>query len=158
MIGGLLVAAPKASLSAGGYGVTLASLKAQIDALTGRVAVVETRTAPLSVAGPDFTITGMNVHIVDGTGSTNSNSGLGNLIVGYNALRNLPAFPDIRTGSHNLVLGDANNYASYGGLVAGTNNNLIGPYSSISGGIGNYATGFVSSIGGGADNTNIANL
>ena len=49
------------------------------------VAAVEGKTAPLSVSGTDLTITGVNVHIVDGSGSTDSTSGLGNLIVGYNA-------------------------------------------------------------------------
>jgi hypothetical protein len=31
-------------------------------------------------------------------------------LVGYNELRNIPNFPDVRTGSHNIVVGRQNNF------------------------------------------------
>ena len=43
---------------------------------------------------------------------------------------------DVRTGSHNLVLGDENNYSSYGGQVAGSDNTISNGYASVSGGSG----------------------
>ncbi len=105
---------------------------------------------PFSLSGSDLSLTGVNVHLVDGSGSTNSATGLGNLIIGYNAAS--PNFNEARTGSHNLILGDANNYLSYGGLVAGYNNSVSGPYASVTGGTRNLASGFQSSIHGGSSN------
>ena len=104
-----------------------------------------------SLSGTDLSITGVNVHILDGTGKTASPSGLGNLIIGYNKLGNSNG--DIRTGSHNLVLGDQNNYASFGGLVAGQNNGISGLYSSVSGGDTNTANFSGASVSGGTGNT-----
>ena len=104
-----------------------------------------------SLSGTDLSITGVNVHILDGTGKTASPSGLGNLIIGYNKLGNSNG--DIRTGSHNLVLGDQNNYASFGGLVAGQNNGISGLYSSVSGGDTNTANFSSASVSGGTGNT-----
>ncbi len=82
--------------------------------------------------GDDIYITGANLHIVNGTGETETKNGLGNLIVGYNEGRtgiipNLP--PDDRTGSHMLVVGKENNYSSYGGIVVGVHNTTSLNYS-----------------------------
>ena len=57
---------------------------AEIAALNARLLAVEGKTAPIGVAGTDFVIAGKNVFIVDGSGDTESHSGLGNLTVGYN--------------------------------------------------------------------------
>ena len=103
-----------------------------------------------SLSGTDLTISGVNVHVVDGTGGTASTSGLGNVIVGYNAPSTL--YYQERNGSHNLIVGDANNYNSYGGLVAGQNNDASGPYATVTGGTQNLANGFQSSISGGDNN------
>jgi uncharacterized coiled-coil protein SlyX len=127
----------------------LAILEDNDGALGNRVTSLETKTAPLSVAGTDFIVSGMNVHIVDGTGSTQSTSGLGNLTIGYNALRNVLGYPDVRTGSHNLILGDGNNYSSFGGLVVGRWNAISGRYASVSGGEVNTASGTYASVSGG---------
>ncbi|MFO0891208.1 MAG: hypothetical protein U0790_18950 [Isosphaeraceae bacterium] len=58
-----------------------------------------------------------------------------------------------RTGSHNLILGDLNNYSSYGGLVVGSFNAVTDAYCSVSGGVGNTASVFGSSVSGGVGNT-----
>ncbi|HEX7627338.1 MAG TPA: hypothetical protein VF354_00260, partial [Candidatus Methanoperedens sp.] len=96
----------------------MSSLKAENTALKNLLANV-------SRNGSDIYIDGANLHIRDGSGDTfGPVNGLGNLIIGYNELR---GSNDNRTGSHNLILGKANNYASYGGLVAGVSNEISGP-------------------------------
>ncbi len=92
---------------------------------------------------------GVNVQIVNGTGSTSEEiNGLGNLIVGYNKPRD-EIDETMRTGSHNLVVGDEHNYTSYGGFVAGLSNTISGAYSSIGGGLRNVASGDFSAVSGG---------
>ena len=139
-------------------GVNLGNLLTQFYALQATVAsqasiisALQAKTAPLSVSGSNFNITGVNVHIVDGTGSTNSTSGLGNLTIGYNAIGNLNG--DFRTGSHNLILGDQNSYSSYGGLVAGSGNSIRGNFATVTGGYSNTASGLFASVSGGDFNS-----
>src|SRR5256885_14805048 len=82
--------------------------------------------APLAAAaactfytsGNDAYFDGCNVHVVNGAGSTGTMNGLGNLIVGYNAN------PGAQTGSHNLVVGDAQTFTSYAGAVFGESNTI----------------------------------
>lgn len=113
----------------------------QNQALTTTLACVSTSTTT------DFYFSGCNVHILSGAGATDAAAnGLGNLIVGYNELRN--DGNDARTGSHNLVVGKNNNYASYGGFVAGYHNSVTGPFASVSGGSSNTAVSFASVSGG----------
>ncbi len=126
----------------------------QITTLQSENAALKAKTAPLSLSGDDFIISGKNVHIVNGTGRPHNVNGLGNLTIGYNHSRVAAVGgTDLRTGSHNLVLGDANNYSSYGGLVVGNWNTISSPYASVSGGVGNTASGGSSSVSGGYGNT-----
>ena len=80
-------------------------------------------------------------------------NGLGNLLVGYDEpkhpLSGRYLDPSDKTGSHNVVIGEGHSYSSYGGLVAGSNNRISGPASSITGGYGNHASGEYSSVSGG---------
>ena len=102
---------------------------------------------------------GMNVQIVNGTGATSGTpDGTGNLIIGYNEIRgesNCPNgyFCNRRGGSHNLVIGFENNYSSFGGMVVGYANEIVGIFSSVSGGLGNTARGQYSSVSGGVENS-----
>jgi hypothetical protein len=121
------------------FGLTLAGLN-------GRLLAVEAKTAPLSLVGTDLTFTGVNVHIRNGEGRTNTRNELGNLIVGYNGALQVG---NDRSGSHNLVVGDGHTYASYGGLVAGVTNSLTGPYATVTGGSDNVSGGLASSVSGG---------
>ena len=119
-----------------------------------QIAVINT----LSLTGTDLTFTGINLHIVSGSGATDDNGallGLGNLIIGYNG----PSSSHGRSlsGSHNLVVGDANDYTSYGGLVCGDNNTVAAPYASILGGTGNIAQEQQSTISGGLNNLTSGN-
>ncbi len=123
---------------------------------------------------PTAQFTGVNVQVVNGTGSTDGTPyGLGNLIVGYNPARTGGFSCSIgsatnptdcttaggvwavsyKRGSHNLVIGDRHNYSSYGGLVAGYSNTIKAAAASISGGSYNTVSGMLSSINGGSNNT-----
>lgn len=118
-------------------------------------------------AGALVTLSGYNLQIVNGKGRTDdgtkddfgnpipgkSLSGLGNLIIGYNGPGNDLGAGDVRTGSHNLILGDQNNYSSFGGLVAGADNAITNIYASVSGGAANTARGDEASVSGGRRNT-----
>jgi hypothetical protein len=108
--------------------------------------------------GPHVIFTGANVHVRSGAGSTDENfaqtqvlSGLGNLVVGYNEDFTNPQIR-IRTGSHNFIVGPQHSYRSYGGLVAGYQNLISGPYASVSAGTDNTASAESSSISGGTFN------
>ena len=100
------------------------------------------------LSGPHVIFEGANVHVINGSGLTDLDNGLGNLIVGYNENDG----DAIRTGSHNLVVGSEHTYTSYGGLVVGYNNAITGEYSSVSGGRSNTASGPYASVSGGDTN------
>jgi hypothetical protein len=93
---------------------------------------------------------GMNVQVVNGTGSTETVNGLGNLIVGYDTPINVGL---TTSGSHNIVVGEGNNFSSFGGLVAGAENLISAEDAVVTGGERNTASGFASSVSGGAGNT-----
>jgi hypothetical protein len=109
----------------------IAALETQVGTLTTQVNTLVSLLQGVTRNGNNIVFTGLNVQIVNGTGSTNlSENGTGNLIVGYNELR---GSSDNRTGSHNIVVGKYNNYSSYGGIVAGYWNEISGEFSSVSG-------------------------
>ena len=128
-------------------------------------------------AYPTVQLSGANLQIVNGLGATDTKNGTGNLIVGYNAETgdfhcSVPLYPDEtactdngavwsnahRSGSHNIVAGEANNYSSVGGLVTGWSNTVNGVYASVSAGLHNAANGEYSSVSGGMFNTARANF
>jgi hypothetical protein len=132
--------------------------------LAHRVAALEQLLKHFSRKGNDIFITGANLYIVNGLGQTdcgfedepirNCPNGLGNLIVGYNELRDDPCCnPDVRTGSHNVVVGRLHNFSRFGGLVVGQQNSISGDFASVSGGNTNVASGITSSVSGGRSNT-----
>ena len=122
----------------------------KVAALEARVASLETLLAGVTRNGSDISFNGVNVHILDGSGDTSGPvNGLGNLIIGYNEERGIG---DVRSGSHNLVLGGKNNYSSYGGLVTGFHNTISAGYATVSGGGSNTASGMYSSVSGGGFN------
>ncbi len=119
--------------------------------LLDRVVTLENKTQYIAVSHGDMYITGTNLYIQNGLGYTGSTNAKGNLIIGYNDIRGNSK--NIRTGSHNLILGDAQNYSSFGGFCTGCFNSLSGQYASISGGYSNMASGYCSSVSGGGYNT-----
>jgi hypothetical protein len=131
-------------------------------ALESRVTKLEALLAGVSLSSDGSTLTiagnstlkrvlfsGVNVQVVNGSGSESTLNGLGNLIVGY---ADIP-FSGFDTGSHNLITGDFNGWQSYGGFVAGDHNLLAGAFASVSGGAGNFASGENAAVGGGVGNT-----
>ena len=111
--------------------------------------------------------TGMNLQLVNGTGTTGgAPNGKGNLIIGYNELRDetnatvvcpsvvgTEIYCNRRTGSHMSVVGAFNNYSSFGGAVTGRYNETSGQYTSVSGGQWNIAKGLYASVSGGSRNS-----
>jgi hypothetical protein len=129
-----------------------------------RMATVEKKLAAMDFddAANEVVITGANLRIVNGLGSTLTRNGLGNLIVGYNESRQGtpecsgstdPRCIDNRTGSHNVVVGERHNFSVYGGLVIGEDNEISGAFASISGGHSNTASGSFASVSAGVRNT-----
>ena len=112
-----------------------------------------------------LTISGVNVAIVNGMGSTDTQNGLGNLTLGYNELRHDGT--DNHLGSHNIITGIYNSYALSGGIIGGYENNMTGSedfvvgalntvrgnQSAVSGGYTNTASGDYSSVSGGFNNS-----
>lgn len=98
-------------------------------------------------------LTGANFQIVNGLGQTQTNNGVGNLIVGYNELGNVYGQGDVRTGSHTIVCGEQNSYSTYGGIAAGMSNSILGVFSSSVGGLGNTSSGSYAACLGGGINT-----
>ena len=141
----------------------LAAQQTQIAALSGRVEALESLLAGVSRNADTLRLSGLDLQVVNGTGSTEEMNGLGNVIIGYNAD---PAATE-RTGSHNLVIGDEHSYTSHSGIASGLNNNLSevrsfvsgtdntasGNDSFVGGGTGNTASGSLSFVGGGDRNT-----
>lgn len=135
-------------------------LEAQVNALEDKLAAVT-----FDPATKELVITGANLRIVNGLGSTNCTddqfepipgcpNGLGNLIVGYNESRTpLTGEEDIRTGSHNVVVGTFHNFSRFGGMVVGALNEISGDFASVCGGNANTASGYASSVSGGSINT-----
>src|SRR5262245_5245419 len=112
-----------------------------------RLAALEYKLQYIDGGPNEVVITGANLRIVNGLGSTETTNGLGNLIVGYN--ESTPIRPDSRSGSHNVVVGEGNNFSSFGGLVVGLGNEISGTFASVTGGTVNTASGGGSSVSGG---------
>ncbi len=101
--------------------------------------------------------TGVNIQIVNGLGATNGNpadpasldmtatNSVGNVIVGYNEL----GATSNRTGSHCIVTGRGNDYSSFSGVLAGSQNSIAAPYASVSAGSENRALAAYSTINAG---------
>jgi len=141
-------------------------LEAQVNALEDKLAAVTFDTT-----AKELVITGANLRIVNGLGRTGCTddqgdlmphcpNSLGNLIVGYNESRQgsdcTPGDPgvcaDSRTGSHNVVVGQGQNFSRFGGLVVGRFNEIHGDFASVSGGSRNIARGESASVSGGVGN------
>ena len=99
--------------------------------------------------GNDVVFEGCNVHVIDGSGSTDgTTNGLGNLIVGYDENDG----SQTKTGSHNLVVGSNHTYTAFAGFVAGVFNEIAGDYASVLGGARNVASGHWATVSGGSQN------
>jgi len=132
--------------------------------------------------GPLVQLSGANVQVINGLGSTGTINGLGNLIIGYDEVDTsatahctvgvisgggggpvidaatcataggLWLNTGFKSGSHYLVLGSENNYSRWGGLMAGVQNTSNFNYASVSGGVRGTASGALASVNGGWGN------
>lgn len=95
-------------------------------------------------SGPGYKtlrVTGANLQVVNGLGTTDTINGLGNLIIGYNENTQ----PCDHSGSHNAIFGTDNFYSAYAGLVGGFRNVVAAPYSLVFGrfNTSNYSGGSI---------------
>ncbi len=128
-----------------------AGLTAEQEEILRHFSIVNVPTNDQGGTAKTIRISGVDVQIVNGTGGTASTAGLGNLIVGYNEFR--PAGEDnLRTGSHNIIVGRQHNYSYYSGYVGGFHNTISGNYASVISGSRNEAYGQTSAILGGRGN------
>jgi hypothetical protein len=130
--------------SAVGESTDMACANAEVAGeLEERVIALEDLLSLFTLEGNTLVLTGVNLRIVNGEGSTNSVNGVGNLIVGYDETTDGAAesAPEEKAGSHNLVIGAEHTYSSFGAIVAGKHNASDGPGASVLGGSFNTATG-----------------
>ncbi len=107
----------------------LATTNADIATLQGQVADLQDKLKFVSVV----------------TGPINGLAGPHLIFAGVNV--------HIRSGSHNLIIGEFHSFSSFGGLVVNFANTISGPYASVSGGNANTASGGAASVLGGNGNT-----
>jgi hypothetical protein len=123
--------------------------------LEERVAELEYKLQNVVASTDAITVTGANLYVVNGTGTTDGEpNGLGNLIIGYNELREelWPEEDEIvndRTGSHMIVVGSENNFSREMGIVVGRHHTVDSTWASAIGGIQNTATGLGAVVVGG---------
>ena len=141
------------------------SLQQRVEALEQTVRTLRRKLVAVTFDAQtrELLITQANVRIVNGLGSTdcfaaegtlpNCPNGLGNLIVGYNESRVPQGGEDIRTGSHNVVVGPRHNFSRVGGLVVGASHTIDGDFAVVSGGRNNTASGLWATVSGGIENT-----
>lgn len=127
----------------------VAGLERKIDQLERKLASVNELLSGVTRSNGTITFSNVNLQIVNGKGATGQVNGKGNLIVGYNEYR---GGGDVRSGSHNIIVGSRNNYSSFGGIVSGTANDIAGRFASVIGGHTNLAGGEFATIIGGAKN------
>ncbi len=120
----------------------------------GETAVLAPTYVSSGVGGkPTVQLSGVNLQVINGTGSETTINGTGNLVLGYDEKAGK------QTGSHDLLLGGTtNSYTSYGGIIGGGHNNTAsGPFASVLGGAENTASGTSSTVFGGYANKATAN-
>jgi hypothetical protein len=141
----------------------LASQNAQNAFALGQFVTVDTQRQINGVPPPHIIVTGANLHVRSGSGTTIDDTHLGNLVIGYDSdsgnaiqggcLGGTPADIDLqREGSHNLIIGDCHEFTSSGGLIAGFDNQILSNSASVSGGRINQASGDFSTVSGGLSN------
>lgn len=136
--------------------VKITSLSDDISYQSHMVAMLKDSLACVARESDAYTLIfrGCNVVVQNGTGSTITQNGYGNLIIGYNEYitYNPQDGTNNRNGSHNLIIGPEHSYTSVGGFVAGHGNLLLAPHSSILGGNKNRTTGPFTTVAGGSMN------
>ncbi len=132
----------------------LAALQAQVTALQGQVNALTTTLNGVARSGNTLRFSGMNIQVVNGSGSTHGTpNGLGNLIVGYNSDDQSDGQLEVRTGSHNVVIGNNHTYTSTGGSVGGEDGRISNAGAVVITGRGNESNGLHAAVVTGDFNT-----
>ena len=127
----------------------LAQVQAQLASTTTALTSVQALLSGVSRTEEALVLTGANLQVVDGSGTTaGPPNGLGNIIIGYNEA----TLGQDRTGSHNLVVGIEHDYTAFGGIVAGESNTISARGACVVGGSENVASAPFASVGGGFAN------
>lgn len=128
---------------------SLASTQSALAIAQAQLADVQALLEGVSRTDEALVLSGANLQVVDGSGSTvGPTNGLGNIIIGYNE----GTMGQERTGSHNLVVGIEHDFTSFGGIVAGERNMIAARAASVLGGSDSIANGTYASVGGGFAN------
>ncbi|HVN60807.1 MAG TPA: hypothetical protein VMT59_06065, partial [Gaiellaceae bacterium] len=91
---------------------SVATLQTQVATLQSQNSALQVLLAGVSRPSPTTILfKGVNLQLVDGLGSTTTQNGTGNLIIGYDE------GATTTTGSHYLVLGTGNSYSSWAAIV-----------------------------------------
>lgn len=115
---------------------SIAALNSTTLIVESRVTDLEEKTQYMSVEGQTTVFSNTNVQILNGSGLTGSENGLGNLILGYNEQDQfLQCYGEdpVRTGSHCLIVGSNNSYSGVGSTVLGHLSGVHGDYSTAIG-------------------------
>jgi hypothetical protein len=97
---------------------------------------------------------GLNMQIVDGSGHTSSLNGSGNLVLGYDEHSGINREETVlQTGSHNLILGEEQEFTSTGGIVSGNSDSITAENASVIGGFRDMASGQESVVTAGTHNS-----
>jgi len=144
---GAAITTPTSGSCGTGTSVVLPGEKADQEKLISILPHINYETSGIG-GKPTVQFSGVNLQVINGSGSESTLNGTGNLILGYDEK------PGTQTGSHNLLLGGIDNSdTSYGGILGGAGYNKIsGAYASILGGASNTASGLASTITGGDSN------
>jgi len=120
-----------------------------INSLKARLSAIENLLKNITRDDNNLYVTGVNLWLKNGSGSTDIVNNTGNLIIGYNESTD-PA--NYQNGSHNIILGKENSYSSFGSIISGSNNKVNSPYGSIIGGKYNIVEGEYGVVIGGQSN------
>lgn len=118
----------------GSTGITLTALKTWLDKQTpilsgyqSRMQAVLTKTDSFRASAGHLRLEGVNVYLRHSSNPAAGPNGLGNLILGANAMKAGVQ----RTGSGNIVIGPYHSYTGMYNIVGGWENRMHGKYSAI---------------------------
>jgi hypothetical protein len=121
---------------------TVGQLQAKVAELEKKIEKLNLILSGVVRKNNDIYFSNVNIHVLNGTGKTESANSTGNIIVGYNEGGNI-------SGSHNIVAGTACKANAYGSIVSGKNNSALKPYGVSLGGSSNEVSEiFGASLGG----------
>lgn len=100
-------------------------MQSEVDALTARVAELEALLANVSVDGTTTIVTG-DLQVVNGSGSTGVNNGLG---ISSSATTPTTVIPELVR--KNVVIGDNHTYSASATFVSGNDNAVTGAWTAV---------------------------